>query len=159
MLVVGIIQLLEERQQEMRTFRFILSWYFLILATFALSVALMLFPREIVHLRGGAIDRVFLAATEFASVVLAFIFGAAWWILRRESDSRMGAGWAVAAGLLNLLISIGIPLFFLCVGNVRGFWELEKLFGIPTAVGVAALFAFPRRREPPAALPVHEHVE
>jgi hypothetical protein len=51
----------------------------------------------------------------------------------------------------ELLISVGIPLLFLAIASSGYFWEAKKLFAIPTAAGIATLFALPRRRREPLA--------
>jgi hypothetical protein len=88
-----------------------------------------------------------------AFLVLAITFGAASWITWRERASAClrGRGWIIAACLLNLLISAGVPLV-LCgellyyrghiTGVVLGY--LGSIFAIPTIIGAIGLVAFAR---------------
>jgi hypothetical protein len=129
----------------MRTFRYVLSWYYWVLALFNSAVAVMLMPRLIMKNRPDTQHALGLFVISIAMgifiVVAAFLFGMAWWFLFRDRPS-VGKKWVVAASLTNLFVSLGLPLLFLSRWGVSGFWDGEKVFGVPAAFGIAGLFAF-----------------
>jgi hypothetical protein len=125
----------------MRFFRIVLSLYFVSLFTFFVISTFWVIPR-LIHSRAEP-DRILLPM-DLACAVLTVVFGVAFWILVRSRAS--GRGWVIAASLLNLAISIGIPLFYVCVSGASDLWMLERIFLIPTAFGIAGLFAFRRER-------------
>jgi hypothetical protein len=78
-------------------------------------------------------------------LVLAAIFGVAWWTVWSQKVSAKG--WAIAASLLSLLGCI--PLLYLF--RFSSFWQFEQVSWIPEAIGVAGLVAFSRPYKRPGA--------
>jgi hypothetical protein len=73
-------------------------------------------------------------------IVFAVVFGIAWWVLWRKRDSvRI---WGIVASIINLFISVGVPIFFCRVEGMGAFWMLECVFGLPTLIGVIGLVMF-----------------
>jgi hypothetical protein len=124
----------------MRFFRIVLSVYFVSLFTFFVISTFWVIPR-LIHSRAEP-DRI-LFPMDLACAVLAVVFGVAFWILVRSRAT--GRGWVIAASLLNLAISVGVPLFYVRVRGASDLWMLERIFLIPTAFGIAGLFAFRRQ--------------
>ena len=123
----------------MRFFRIVLSLYFVSLFTFFVISTFWVIPR-LIHSQAEP-DRILLPM-DLACAVLTVVFGMACWILMRSRAS--GRGWVIAASLLNLAISIGVPLFYVRVRGASDLWILERIFLIPSAFGIAGLFAFRR---------------
>jgi hypothetical protein len=88
--------------------------------------------------------------------VLATVFGMASWAIWREKDSARA--WTIAACLANLAISIGVPLRFYYLWGAGAFWQMERIFALPTAIGVAGLFFFTLpEKQPRASAKAHEN--
>jgi hypothetical protein len=126
---------------DMRIFRILLSFYFAILS--------MAFIRGTFRDAPGTVHSQVvsqfppMSLTEKAVLlVLAAIFGVAWWTVWREKASARR--WAIAASLLNLLICIGIPLLYYYIWGLSAFWQVERVFGILSAIGIAGLVVFLR---------------
>lgn len=126
---------------DMRIFRYLLSLCFGILAMVFLRGTFGDAPGT-VHSQVVSQQRP-MSLTETAVLIgLAVVFGVAWWTILREKASA--GGWAIAASVLNLLICIGVPLLYCRTGNLSAFWQLERVFGIPTAIGIAGLVVYLR---------------
>ena len=69
--------------------------------------------------------------------IVGIILGVAWWSNLKERKSARG--WAIAASLLNLLILIAPPLFYYFEKGWDAFCQTERVFGIPTIIGISVL--------------------
>ena len=129
----------------MRTFRLIVSWYFLAQAMLCIGWALWLL-QSLIYTRDTAGSY----ALEFTVIALIGVFGLAAWALRREESARKG--WVIAAALLNLVVSMG-PLLLYGWIRFQGFGVRPGVFThagrlavIPMVFGIAGLLVFPRER-------------
>jgi hypothetical protein len=130
----------------MRILRIVLSWYFAILFLIFLRVTFDTYGDILrtFHRQGASRLLFNLLIQESVAAVLVIIFGmSSWTIWRKKASAR---GWAIIASLLDLMISIGVPLLYYHVQGARAFWQLECVFGLPTAIGAAGLVAFSRSR-------------
>ncbi len=93
-------------------------------------------------------------------IVLATIFGVASWTALRESASLRVSGrwrkWTIAASLLSLSLSIGIPLLYYHWQGAGAFWYLQRVFAVPTAIGATGLIVFSRPYKQPRTPPISE---
>jgi predicted permease len=65
-------------------------------------------------------------------IILAIIYGLAWWTVWKRKPS--GRGWGIAASLIYIPVSLWGIIFF-----AQPFWGFE---GVAMAVGIAGLVAF-----------------
>lgn len=130
----------------MHTFRSVLSWFYLILGTFNGTVAVLIVPQSIMESRPDTHHTLMSLAISIAMGLFIFtagiVFLMAWWVLRRDQPNAKR--WVIAASLMNLFVSLGIPLVSLNAAAITStLWPLAKLFAIPAVFGVAGFFAFP----------------
>jgi uncharacterized membrane protein len=85
---------------------------------------------------------------DLVSSVLGIIFLVASWLAWRDRASERAQGWKwmILASLLSMLMSIGSPLLYSYGRGVGAFWQAERIFGIPTAIGIVGLVVFSRER-------------
>lgn len=132
-------------------FRVFYCWYFALLSMIFCAVTLWnALPRTQVP-DAGLRRPVSALATGSICAVLGTIFGVAAWAAFQERASPVmrRRGWLIAASLLSLLGSIGIPVLYWCAQGVGTLWYSERVFGLPTIVGVAGLIAFTRPNRQP----------
>ena len=64
----------------------------------------------------------------------------------------------IAACVANLAMSVGVPLSFYYLWGAGAFWQMERIFALPTAIGVGGLVFFsPPDRESRASAKTHEN--
>lgn len=133
----------------MRTFRYVLSWFYWLLGVFNACVAVFVMPDVVLHPRPSIHPQ----SLPILITMGAFIFAAAivylmaWWVLRRASIS--GRRWIIAASIINLGTAAGVSLLFVRIGGTAGLWSGIKLFAIPVVFGVASLFSSDSGELPP----------
>ena len=134
----------------MRTFRYILSWYFWILFCFSAAVGVLIEPRQFMHgwIRGQTTSlTVINLLLEVLTLISAFVFAKAWWVLRR--DKRSAKLWCISASLVSLILPIFLPTLSLIGGRLHEFWRIAAFCAVPTSIGVAGLlFAFTEAAKP-----------
>ena len=119
----------------MRILRIVLGWYFFCFSAWCLLAACWSILRAS-HSQDKVMLILCIVLAAFFSVV-GTILAVAWWSNFREWASARG--WAIAASLSILVISTGPPLFYLFAKGWGAFCQAESVFGIPTAIAVAAL--------------------
>jgi hypothetical protein len=131
----------------MHTLRKYLSWVFAFTSLVCLQIALSSILGTIHRQTTAAALRGLLASTVFL-IVLAAVFGRAWWTVWKGKPSARG--WGLAASLINVLVSL-LPIIFSSRSIWDGFVAGLSNFGLLLAVAVAGVVAFARRYEPPDA--------
>lgn len=130
----------------MRRLKLFFWWYFLILATIFLTIPLadIWFGTRNLGAKNAHISPI----VDLVSFVLGIIFIIASWIAWRDKASERARGWKwmMLASLLSVLISIGSPLLYSYARGAGAFWQAERIFGIPTAIGIIGLVVFARER-------------
>jgi hypothetical protein len=131
----------------MRTFRRILSVYFLAAAALCTAETLVEIRNLLLHR-----DPPGFTLAVAASLISVALLATAGWVLWQEQASKKR--WVTAASLLNLAVALGpLALYLgLRVGGIRlqpGAFSRPLCLGlIPMAFGIAGLFAFPREQPP-----------
>jgi len=118
---------------------FVLRWYFVILSLVCFTGTFEAI-RDAIH--GEHASRTLLSQVLHVSIplILAAIFGMASLAIWLEKSSAKA--FVIAACLANLVISIAVPLLFYYRWGAGAFWQMECVFGFPTAIGVAVLVFF-----------------
>jgi hypothetical protein len=133
-----------------RTFRYILSWYFWILFCFSGAVGVLIEPRQFIHgwIAGQTPSlTVINLLLEVLTLVSAFVFVKAWWVLRR--DKRRAKLWCISASLVSLIFPVCLPTLSLISGRLSEFWWVSASCAVPASIGVAGLlFAFTEAAKP-----------
>jgi hypothetical protein len=132
----------------MRTFRRILSVYFLVMSAICAAETLVEIHNLLLQHEAPAFYLVVVA-----SLISIALLATAGWALWREDLARKR--WVTAASLLSLAVSLGPLALYLGLraGGVHiqpgSFAYAGRVALIPMVFGIAGLFAF-RREQPPA---------
>jgi hypothetical protein len=133
----------------MRALKFVFSFYFFVLAALSLTVPLVDISADGSGLQvsDASFGRPATIARDVVLVLLAVVFGMGGVMAWRGRKSKTERSlWPIAASLLSLLTSVGMPLLEYRVLRRATFLEETSVFGILTIVGAIALVVFIRQR-------------
>jgi hypothetical protein len=126
----------------------VLAAYFLFLA--ASAVCSICLPLPTPHHNSSLTPR-YVYTLRLTQTALAVIYALGAWAVWREraSMSFRKIGWPMIASLTSLLLGFGIPAMVYFWGDRSNFWQSNRAFAIPAAMGVLGLIVFRGRRTAP----------
>jgi hypothetical protein len=143
------------RRESQRFLRFVLRWYFFFLSGVFLGLTYEN-GMSAIHGKDGSRSLLGQMLTVLILPVFAAVFGMAWWTILREKDSAKR--WVTAACLVNLAMSIAVPLRFYYLWGASACWQMVYIFSLPAAIGVAGLAFFsPPEKQPQTSTKAHQN--
>lgn len=123
----------------MRTLRYLLAWYFFLLCMLT-AVPGVGYVWTIPKI-GDPLRFKIAIAMEVVIILVAAVFGRAWWVLWHERLSARR--WCIAASVTNLIAPVGFSILILRGPKSSDFWQIVATLAVPIAIGVAGIaFAF-----------------
>jgi hypothetical protein len=130
----------------MRAIRDYLSWIFAITSFVCFKLAFF-GPR---HVHSNTYHaRALLSAYSLSFMVLALIFGMAWFTTWQQR--RFARAWAIIASLIHTVVGLGLVAMFVRFSTMKDLRMAWEVITVPLVVGVMGLVAFSRRWERPEA--------
>jgi hypothetical protein len=126
----------------MRLSRFLLFAYFLFLAAICIAVPLRdTLARSQHQSIAGSVPLVLTKDSILLVLTFCFAMGSlsAW--RGRKSQEVVGRGWLLAASVLSLVATLGIPMLYLFEEGAGGFWRAQFVFVVPTLIGIFGLYS------------------